>query len=181
MALLNLNFTQDEVTKAQSDNFTPIPTGNYVAEVNRSEVKATKDGRGSYLSLSLKVLEGDFAGRLIFQNITLTNANATAQTIGREQMAQLAGACGILNLQDSEQLHGKPIGIRVAIETDKSGQYEPRNTVKKFFPLNSPLQSAPQFGTPAPQGFNAPTAPQAPQGYAQPQAPAQGNPWARQG
>lgn len=169
MALLNLNFTQEEVQNAQSDNFTPIPAGNYVAEVNRSEVKATKDGRGSYLSLSLKVLEGDFAGRLIFQNITLTNANATAQTIGREQMAQLAGACGVLNLQDSEQLHGKPIGIRVAIETDKSGQYEPRNTVKKFFALNNPMQS-----------FNA-TPATAPQGYAQPQAQPQGNPWARQG
>ena len=170
MALLNLNFTQDEVKNAQSDNYAPIPAGNYTAEITRSEVKQTKDGRGSYLSLSFKIIEGDFAGRLIFQNITLTNANATAQNIGREQMAQLAGACGILQLQDSQQLHGKPIGIRVAIETDKSGQYEPRNSVKKFFPLNSP-----SFGTPAP------TAPQAPQGYAQPQAPAQGNPWARQG
>lgn len=75
-------------------------------------------------------------------------------------------------LRDSEQLHGKPIGIRVAIETDKSGQYDPRNTVKKFFALNNPMQSF--NATPA-------TAPQAPQGYAQPQAPAQGNPWARQG
>lgn len=166
MALLNLSFTQDEVKEAQSDNFAPIPAGNYTAEVNRSEVKQAKGGRGSYLSLSLKVLEGDFAGRLIFQNITLTNASATAQNIGREQMAQLAGACGVLNLQDSEQLHGKPIGIRVAIETDKTGQYEPRNSVKKFFPLNNPMQSTPQFGQPQ-------TAPAA-------QAP-QGNPWARQG
>ncbi|WP_435931441.1 DUF669 domain-containing protein [Moraxella bovoculi] len=166
MALLNLSFTQDEVKEAQSDNFAPIPAGNYTAEVNRSEIKQTKDGRGSYLSLSLKVLEGDFAGRLIFQNITLTNASATAQNIGREQMAQLAGACGVLNLQDSEQLHGIAMGIRVAIETDKTGQYEPRNSVKKFFPLNNPMQSTPQFGQPQ-------TAPAA-------QAP-QGNPWARQG
>ena len=164
MALLNLNFTQDEVKNAKSDNFAPIPAGNYTAEITRSEVKQTKDGRGSYLSLSLKVLEGDHAGRLIFQNITLTNANATAQTIGREQMAQLAGACGILSLQDSEQLHGIPVGIRVAIETDKNGQYEPRNPIKKFSPQNSPMHTSGQ----APQ-----------QGYSQ-SAP-QGNPWARQG
>lgn len=172
MALLNLNFTQSEVQNAQKDNFAPIPAGNYTAEVNRSEVKQTKDGRGSYLALSLKVLEGEFAGRLVFQNITLTNANATAQIIGREQMAQLAGACGILSLKDSEQLHGIPVGIRVAIETDKSGQYEPRNSVKKFFGLNNPMQSNSQFGS-QPQGFNAP------QGNPTP-AP-QGNPWARQG
>ena len=170
MALLNLNFTQQEVASAQSDNFAPIPAGNYTAEITRSEVKQTKDGRGSYLSLSFKILEGDFAGRLIFQNITLTNANATAQNIGREQMAQLAGACGILSLQDSEQLHGIPVGIRVAIETDKNGQYEPRNTIKKFFPQNSPMHTSPQFGA-------QPQAPQ--QGYSQ-SAP-QGNPWARQG
>ena len=162
MALLNLNFTQQEVASAQSDNYgAPIPAGNYVAEVNRSEVKQTKDGRGSYLSLSFKIIEGEFAGRLIFQNITLTNANATAQAIGREQMAQLAGACGILSLQDSEQLHGIAMTIRVAIETDKSGQYEPRNTIKKFFPQNSPMHTNQQLGV-------------------QPQAP-QGNPWARQG
>ena len=167
MALLNLNFTQQEVASAQSDNYgAPIPAGNYVAEVNRSEVKQTKDGRGSYLSLSLKVLEGEFAGRLIFQNITLTNANATAQAIGREQMAQLAGACGILSLQDSEQLHGIAMTIRVAIETDKTGQYEPRNTIKKFFPLGSPMHNT------APQGF-------APQST--PTTAPQSNPWARQG
>ena len=167
MALLNLNFTLKEVASAQRDNFDPIPAGNYVAEITRSEVKQTKDGRGSYLSLSFKIIEGEFAGRLIFQNITLTNANATAQTIGREQMAQLAGACGVLQLQDSEQLHGIPVGIRVAIETDKTGQYEPRNTIKKFFfPQNSPMQSTPQFGQP-----QATPAAQA----------AHVNPWARQG
>ena len=167
MALLNLNFTQQEVASAQSDNYgAPIPAGNYVAEVNRSEVKQTKDGRGSYLSLSFKIIEGEFAGRLIFQNITLTNANATAQAIGREQMAQLAGACGILSLQDSEQLHGIAMTIRVAIETDKTGQYEPRNTIKKFFPLGSPMHNT------APQGF-------APQST--PTTAPQSNPWARQG
>ena len=173
MALLNLNFSQDEVKNAQSDNFGPIPAGNYTAEITRSEVKQTKDGRGSYLSLSLKVLEGDHAGRLIFQNITLTNANATAQTIGRASLAQLAGACGILSLQDSEQLHGIPVGIRVAIETDKSGQYEPRNTIKKFFPLGSPMHNT------APQGFAT-----AQQGFAPQSTPTtapQSNPWARQG
>ena len=167
MALLNLNFTQQEVASAQSDNYgAPIPAGNYTAEITRSEVKQTKDGRGSYLSLSFKIIEGEFAGRLIFQNITLTNANATAQTIGREQMAQLAGACGILSLQDSEQLHGIPVGIRVAVETDKTGQYEPRNTIKKFFPLGSPMHNT------APQGF-------APQST--PTTAPQSNPWARQG
>ena len=173
MALLNLNFTQDEVKNAQSDNYAPIPAGNYTAEITRSEVKQTKDGRGSYLSLSFKIIEGEFAGRLIFQNITLTNANATAQTIGHEQMAQLAGACGVLQLQDSQQLHGIAMTIRVAIETDKTGQYEPRNAIKKFMPYQQSLQLQNTLGFN--QGFNA--AQQSVTSITSHNS----NPWARQG
>lgn len=168
MALLNLSFSTDEIKNAQTDNFTPIPAGNYIAEINRSEVKQTKDGRGSYLSLTFKILDGDFANRLVFQNITIVNANQTAQAIGREQMAQIAGACGIMQLNDSQELHGKPMWIKVAIEVDKTGQYEPRNTIKRFMPL--------QYQQQQPQNMQPMQAAQPVQPVSTP-AP---NPWARQ-
>lgn len=168
MALLNLSFTAEEIKNAQTDNFAPVPAGNYIAEVNRSEVKQTKDGRGSYLSLTFKILDGDFANRLVFQNITIVNANQTAQAIGRKQMSQLSGACGIMQLNDSQELHGKPMWIKVAIEVDKTGQYEPRNTIKKFMPL--------QYQHQQPQNMQPMQAAQPVQPVSTP-AP---NPWARQ-
>lgn len=133
MALLNLSFDQNEIAEAQKGGeFAPIPTGVYVAQINRSEIKQTKAGTGSYLSLGFQIIEGEYANRIIFQNITLANQNQVATKIGREQLAQLAGACGIYQLGDSQELHGIPMQIKVVIESDKTGQYEPSNAIKKF-------------------------------------------------
>lgn len=169
MALLDLSFNQAEIQEAQKGGqFELIPPGNYVAEINRSEVKQTKDGRGSYLSLGFKILDGEFSGRLVFQNITLQNANPQASQIGRHQLAQLAGACNMQQIHDTEQLHGIPMQIRVAIRKDKSGQYDDQNEIKKFAALSNAGYQQPTF--------SAPMQPQTPQ----PQAPQQrANPWER--
>lgn len=170
MATLNLKFEQAEVAEAQKGgSFDPIPAGNYIVEINRSEIKATKAGTGSYLSVGFKILDGNMAGRIIFQNITLANPNQIAANIGREQMAQLAGACGIYQLQDSEQLHGIPMEIKVTVKKD--AQYGDSNDIKKFSPLQSAGFTAPSAQAPVSQGFTSPQA-QAP---TQPKA----QPWVR--
>ena len=180
MALLNMQFDQTEIVEAQKDDFAPIPAGTYTAEINRSEIKDTKRGDGNYLSLGLKILEGEYAGRVIFQNINLRNPNQIAMQIGRKQMAQLFHACGKLGVQDSSELHGIPMQIKVAISVDKSGMYDPSNEVKKFAPI---ANSRPTFGNQAPmaqQPVQQQTQPQMPP---QQQAPMQSQsdlpPWQR--
>ncbi|WP_131669222.1 DUF669 domain-containing protein [Psychrobacter pygoscelis] len=144
MALLNMQFNQTEIAEAQKSDFDPIPAGTYVAEITRSEVKDNNSGSGNRLSLGLKILEGTHAGRLIFQDITLRNTNQVAEQIGRKQMAQLFHACGKLGVQDSSELHGIPMEIKVAIRIDKTGQYDPSNEVKKFAPVaGKPTMQAP--------------------------------------
>lgn len=171
MALLNIQFDQNEIAEAQKDNYSPIPAGTYIAQINRSEVKSTKAGTGSYLSLGFQIIDGEYANRVIFQNITLANPNQVAAQIGREQLAQLAGACGIYQLGDSQELHGIPMQIRVGIEVDKTGQYEPSNNIKKFMALQG---QAPTTQAPVQQQ---------PQGFAPQQAPvtqgAKRQPWER--
>lgn len=172
MALLNIQFDQNEIAEAQKDNYSPIPAGTYIAQINRSEVKSTKAGTGSYLSLGFQIIDGEYANRVIFQNITLANPNQVAAQIGREQLAQLAGACGIYQLGDSQELHGIPMQIRVGIEVDKTGQYEPSNNIKKFMALQGQAPSV-----------QAPVQQQPQQAFSQPQAPvtqgAKRNPWER--
>lgn len=172
MALLNIQFDQNEIAQAQKDNYSPIPAGTYIAQINRSEVKSTKAGTGSYLSLGFQIIDGEYANRVIFQNITLANPNQVAAQIGREQLAQLAGACGIYQLGDSQELHGIPMQIRVGIEVDKTGQYEPSNNIKKFMALQgqAPSVQAPVQQQPQQQGF----APQTPVTQA-----AKPHPWVR--
>ena len=173
MALLNIQFDQNEIAEAQKGgDFAPIPAGTYIAQINRSEIKQTKAGTGSYLSLGFQIIDGEYANRVIFQNITLANPNQVAAQIGREQLAQLSGACGIYQLGDSQELHGIPMQIRVGIEVDKTGQYEPSNNIKKFMSLQSQALSA-----------QAPVQQQPQQGFAPQQAPvtqgAKRQPWER--
>ncbi|MGE6480763.1 DUF669 domain-containing protein [Psychrobacter namhaensis] len=132
MALLDMQFDQNEIQDAHKNDFDPIPAGTYTAEITRSEIKDNASGSGNRLSLGLKIIDGTHAGRLIFQDITLRNNNQIAQQIGRKQMAQLVSACGKSSVQDSSDLHGIPMEIKVAIRIDKTGQYDPSNEVKKF-------------------------------------------------
>lgn len=146
MATLNFGFTQEEVQVAQNDSYAALPAGNYVAQVERSEVKQTKDGTGSYLSLGFKVMDGDYAGRVLFGNITLTNKNSQAQEIGRKQLIKLSTACGLGHLQDSEQLHGIPVMIKVSDSRVYEG--EKQNDIKDYKPVQQIQQSG--FAQPSP-------------------------------
>lgn len=132
MATLNFGFTQEEVQAAQNDSYTALPAGNYIAQVERSEVKQTKDGTGPYLSLGFKILEGDYSGRMLFGNITLTNKNSQAQEIGRKQLIKLSTACGLGHLQDSEQLHG--IAVMIKVSDSRVYEGEKQNDIKDYKP-----------------------------------------------
>lgn len=169
MANLNMSFTEAEVQEALTDRYELIPAGNYIAEINRSEIKENRTGSGNRLSLGFKIIDGEYAGRLVFQDITLRNTNPVAQKIGREQMAQLGHACGKRNIGDSTELHGIPIEIKVAIRQDKTGQYDDQNEIKKFSPASGGSASA---SAPA-----APSAPPPSQPQSQPQT--QQPVWAR--
>lgn len=143
MAELNLNFTQEEIDNANKSEFDPLPAGNYVAEITHSEIKPTRAGTGTILSLGFKVIDGDFAGRLVFSNINLSNPNEIAQQIGRKQLAQIAAACGIANIKDTEQLHGVPMTIKVGFQKDD----KERNEIKEYRPASTSFSAPPPSPT----------------------------------
>lgn len=153
MATLNFGFTSEEAQAAQNDSYAALPSGNYIAQVERSEVKTTKDGTGSYLSLGFKVIDGEYAGRVLFGNITLTNKNSQAQEIGRKQLIKLSTACGLGHLQDSEQLHGIPVMIKVSDSRVYEG--EKQNDIKDYKAVQATAPSQQSF-TPPPQASSKP-------------------------
>lgn len=59
-----------------------LPPGRYVVQIVNSEMRPTKDGMGQYLWLELDVLEGEHAGRKLFDQLNLVNANPTTVEIG---------------------------------------------------------------------------------------------------
>lgn len=161
-----LNF--DATTVSPADSIEAIPAGWYNAQIDQSEMKPTKDGSGAYLELRFSVLDGQYANRKVFGRLNLRNANPVAQEIAYKQLSAICHATGVLQVQDSQQLHGRPMKIKVSVRA-ASGDYEASNELKAFKNINEQVDGP--VGAPAAQG-GAPWAGQ--------QAPAaqQAAPWA---
>ena len=164
--MAQLNFDANTVSPA--DSIEAIPAGWYNAQIDQSEMKPTKDGSGAYLELRFSVLDGQYANRKVFGRLNLRNANPVAQEIAYKQLSAICHATGVLQVQDSQQLHGRPMKIKVSVRA-ASGDYEDSNELKAFKNIIEAVDGP--VGAPAAQG-GAPWAGQ--------QAPAaqQAAPWA---
>jgi hypothetical protein len=142
----------------------PIPSGWYNVSITQSEVKATKDQTGAYLELGMKVMDGEHAGRMVFDRLNLHNKNPVAVEIAYRTLSAICHATGVMQVQDSQQLHGIPLQAKVVATPPKDG-YDAGNDVKGYRSASEGQASggAPQaaqgFQPPA-QGFTPPNAPQ---------------------
>lgn len=129
MAFLGQEFSTDTLPQSES-NFDPLPAGWYTAVINGAEVKPTKDGTGSYISLKYGITGPSHQGRVVFGMLNIRNKNPKAEEIGLQQLGELMRASGLQRVTDSDQLIGANLQIKLAIETQEG--YEPKNVVKGF-------------------------------------------------
>lgn len=148
---LDQPFSVNDVPVSTS-NYDPIPAGWYNAVINGAEVKSTKAGNGKYLNMRYDITGETHAGRVVFGMITVQNPNTTAETIGQQQLGELCRAIGKVVLNDTDELLGATLSIKVAISAREG--YEPRNEVKGFKALKGGMPSMPS--TPAPSSTKAP-------------------------
>ncbi len=127
--MTELNF--DANTVEPTGKFTPIPVDDYLAVITDSEMKDTKKGDGKYLLLTYEVVEGDFAGRKIFETLNLVNSNQTAVEIAQRALSAVCRATGVLHPKDSSELHGKPLVISVGIRAGSNG-FDEKNVIKGY-------------------------------------------------
>ena len=179
--MASLNF--DATTVQPDTGFELLPAGWYNAMIDESAINPTKDGVGAYLQLRFSVIDGQYQGRKVFARLNIRNANQTAQEIAYKQLSAIAHSVGVLQVQDSSQLHGIPLKIRVRIRKDPSGQYEDQNEINGYKNINEAVQGQAAAFAPA-----APAMPAAPAGFAQPAPvapapafaqPAAPQPWAQ--
>jgi hypothetical protein len=137
-----------EITRAVSaidkddvkDNFDPIPEGTYTAQISSVEIKDTKAGTGKYLKVALQITGPAYQGRLVFDNINVKNPNEEAVQIGIKTLKKIALAIGEDTIQDTDQMLGANVEIKVKVKIDKTGQYDPQNEVKDYKPIgNAPV------------------------------------------
>lgn len=112
MAGIGMQFNAGDHKERQIDT---VPDGWYPVQIVNSEIKPTKTPGGARLNLQFKVLQGDFAGRVIFGGYNVQNSNPVAVSIAMEELAELSRAVKVPVWNDTEQLHGIPFNLKVKV------------------------------------------------------------------
>lgn len=126
----------------------PVEAGTYNVDINKAEIKDSAKG-GNYLSLEYRITGPKFAGRILFDTITLNNNSQQAVDIGLQNLRDLMEGCGLSVLNDTDQLLGRSLSVKINVKDNNDG-YGPRNNVQKrakptgMTAPASPMQSAPQ-------------------------------------
>lgn len=146
-----INF--DATTVAPNASFDPLPAGWYNANITGSEMKPTKDGSGAYIQLELTILDGQYANRKVFDRLNVQNNSKVAQEIAYATLSSICHATGVIQVQDTSQLHGIPMEVKLSVRPASDG-YEAANDVKGYRASSQGaggMSQAPQMGAPAQQ------------------------------
>lgn len=123
------------VFKANKDSkmgFDPLPAGWYIAEIVKSEYKANAAKTGHYLTCQFKVIAPeDQKGKVVFNLLNLDNPNQQAVEIANKEFDVLCTACDVDEVEDSTELHGIPLGIRLTIDPGDAN-WPPKNVIKDY-------------------------------------------------
>jgi hypothetical protein len=109
----------------------PIPAGWYKAVIEATEEKPTKAQTGSYLQLTIQVIEGEHAGRKVIDRLNLNNPNATAVETAQRTLSSICRAVGVMTPRDSADLMDKPMMVKVKVKP-ASGDYSASNEVDDY-------------------------------------------------
>lgn len=130
MAILPSVFIPEETDE---NPFAPIDAGWYLMDIVKSEVKTTKDKKGKYIALSLKVDPDEpNAGFTIYDNLNIVNPNETAVKIARATLKSICTAVGHDGeLEETEDLHNITMAVKVSVK-EESAQWPAKNEVKAY-------------------------------------------------
>lgn len=129
MAFLGQSFDTNSLPQT-SNSYEPLPPGWYTATITNAELRDTKSGTGSYIAVTFDILGPTHQGRKVFGNINIRNANPQAEEIGRQQLGEMMRACGLARVQDTDELIGGTLQIKLNVKSDI--QYGDKNEVKGF-------------------------------------------------
>jgi hypothetical protein len=155
---MSMEFPEPYTGDGGGSDFEPLPKGEYVAQAVEGRIAPPKTGNGMALTLVWKILEGDYEGRQIWQNISFIHPKAGAQWHGQRKLnAVIAAVAATLPLATVEPLLFVPVRLGLDIEEDDTGRYEPKNVVTRITRLDGEAEEAAQAAPPR----MGPTAPKA--------------------
>lgn len=155
--MAQFNFDTNNAPKRES-NYELLPAGWYTAQVTESEIVPLKSGLGEALKLTFEVLSDGYRNRKVWARLNVRHSgSAQAEQIAQQQLRELCESVGVVRMQDTVELHNKPVQIKVKIRKDDSGQYEDQNEITGYKPASS--AAAPAGARPTPAGSPPAAAP----------------------
>lgn len=160
---MQINFDASQVAPAVAGEI--IPAGWYPVQIVKSEGKPTSKGDGMYLETEMEIIGGEHKGRKLFDRFNLQNSNPIAVEIAYRMLSAVCHAVGVIQVADSQQLHGRPLMAKVKLIPAGPGadgkMYEAKNEVSgyKAFDASAMQPSAPVGNAPAWATGGAPAAP----------------------
>ena len=118
---------------------TPIAAGDYIMHIVKTEMKPTNAKTGHYLSVQLKVLEGEKKGRVVFTNLNLDNPNPQAVEIANKELNSICQACGKEGVEDSDELLHIPMKVTVKV-TPGDSKWPPSNETTAYASADEPME-----------------------------------------
>lgn len=130
--MARLQYTANSPDNQQGlEDFTPIPAGDVIGIITKSQYKLTKAKTGNYLQLIWKVQGGKYNGRTLFDNLNLDNPNPIAVEIANKTLNSICKACQKVGVQDSEELHG--IYVKLTLSVQAATETNPAsNNIKAY-------------------------------------------------
>lgn len=111
MAFLGETF--DTAAMPEGRSYDPVPEGWYNATIVKADVMPTKSGTGTKIDLRYDITGPTQQGRPVFSALNIRNQNPKAEEIGRQQLGDIMRAIGLARLEDSDQLIGAQLQIKV--------------------------------------------------------------------
>lgn len=144
--MAKINFKSSEAEPL--GNPEPLPKGWYVLTIIESEMVPPKPGKednGDIFNITLLVDENEhpeYANRRVWVRMPIYAANETARRIARSTLSSITRAIGLDEVEDTEQLLGQRLRVKLGIEIDKEGIYDPKNRIQGAAPLEAQPQEA---------------------------------------
>jgi hypothetical protein len=126
----NLSQFATAIDQAVTNDYSPLPAGEYTAIVTDADPKETAKG-GQRIAVTYNVLDDTYKDRKVWDNINTVNTNAKAVEIGIQRLKQMKDAVGLAEVKDTSQLLNKPVAIVVGIDRNDNT----RNVVRSVKPL----------------------------------------------
>lgn len=153
MAFLGETYETENLPEGRSYDL--LPDGWYNVTISQATLGDTKSGTGKKIDIRYDITGPTHQGRVIFGSVNIRNQSQKAEEIGRQQLGEIMRAIGLSKVQDSDELIGGQLAVKVKTKPAENG-YEARNEVSGFKAIDGSAPPKPATTTAAASTSAAP-------------------------